>query len=280
MSAETTVQSHPEYCAEQVRTYDYHRYFAATFAPSDVRRGLIALYAFNLEIASVRERVSEVLLGQMRLQWWRDTIEEIYEGTTRNHAVVSEIAWSIVAFDLPRQGFEKMIDGRMFDLEDAQPEDSGALNVYASATSGQLAAMAAHICGQPDFASDADVIGTSWGMTGLLRALPYQAAQRRVYLPKDILRAANLTADDVIERRNPAAMTAAVTAMIGLIEGAGPAPGRVPRAVRPAVSYAGIAGPYLRRLERAGHDVYANGLEPSRLGGQMRIIRCAMTGKT
>jgi NADH dehydrogenase [ubiquinone] 1 alpha subcomplex assembly factor 6 len=279
MSSQTAELSHAEYCAQQVRTYDYHRYFAATFAPADMRRGLIALYAFNLEIASIRERVSETLLGQMRLQWWRDTMGEIYAGTIRNHAVVSEIGWSIEAFDLPRQVFEKMIDGRMFDLEDEPPEDSGALAVYASATSGQLAAMAAYICGHPDFAADADTVGTSWGMTGLLRALPYQAAQRRVYLPRDILRATGLAPDDVVERRNPTAMTAAISEMVSLIERSRSGPMNVPRAVRPAVAYAAVTGPYLRRLQRAGYDVYASDLELSRLGGQMRIFRSAMTGK-
>ncbi|CAN0574240.1 unnamed protein product, partial [Laminaria digitata] len=188
MSLQTVAQNYSDYCAEQVRTYDYHRYLAATFAPAEIRRGLIALYAFNLEIASVRERVSEALLGQMRLQWWRDTIGEIYAGTLREHAVVFELAWSIEAFDLPRQGFERMIDGRMFDLEDEPPEDSGALAVYVSATSGELAAIAAHICGQATFAPSAGKIGTYWGMTGLLRALPYQAVQRRVYIPKNLLR--------------------------------------------------------------------------------------------
>lgn len=279
MAPPSDTQNHTDYCAEQVRTYDYHRYFAATFAHGEIRRGLIALYAFNLEIASVRERVSEALLGQMRLQWWRDTIGEIYDGTVRNHAVVSEIAWAVGTFDLPRQGLEQMIDGRMFDLEDEPPEDSGALTVYASATSGRLAAIAAHICGRSEFADRADALGTAWGMTGLLRALPYQAAQRRVYLPKDILRAANLSPDDVIERRNPTAMKAAVTAMTDLIERSRPAPGRVPRAVRPAVAYAALTGAYLRRLERAGHDVFAGDLEMSRLGGQMRVFRAALTGK-
>lgn len=279
MPTEATAQSHSDYCAEQVRIYDYHRYFAAMFAPSEIRRGLIALYAFNHEIASVRERVSEAILGQMRLQWWRDTIGEIYSGSTRNHAVVSEIAWCIGEFDLPQQGFEKMIDGRMFDLEDEPPEDSGALTVYARATSGQLAVLAAHICGSSGFGSECEAIGTSWGMTGLLRALPYQVAQRRVYLPKDILRAANLSADDLVERRDPAATSTAVAAMTKLIARTRPDIGRVPRAVRPALAYSAVAAPYLARLERVGGDVYAGGLEPSRLGGQMRILRSAMTGR-
>ena len=84
-----------DYCAEQVRRYDYDRYFAAAFASGDVRRGLMALYAFNIEIASTRERVSEALLGEIRLQWWGDAIAEIYEGKVRDHAVASEIAFAI-----------------------------------------------------------------------------------------------------------------------------------------------------------------------------------------
>ena len=162
MPSEAQSLSNVDYCADQVREYDYHRYFSATFAPPDVRRGLIALYAFNLEIASVRERVGEALLGQMRLQWWRDTNHEIYEGTVRNHAVVAEIAWAIGTFDLPRRDFGRMIDARMFDLEDAPPEDSAALRDYASATSGQLAATAACICGETGFVADAGVVGTCW----------------------------------------------------------------------------------------------------------------------
>lgn len=279
MSPEPSEESHAAYCAEQVRTYDYHRYFAATLAPAEIRRGLFALYAFNLEIASVRERVSEALLGQMRLQWWRDTIEEIYAGTTRNHAVVSEISWCIATFELPEGSLEKMIDGRMFDLEDEPPEDSGALAVYAGATSGQLAAIAATICEQADFSAEAHAFGTYWGMTGLLRALPYQAAQRRVYLPKDILRSQNLSMEEMIERQNPAALMSAVSEVTNLIESARPKVHRVPRAVRPAVAYAAVVTPYLERLKRAGYDVYAPGLEPSRLRGQLRIARTALTGK-
>ena len=279
MPSPTDAQSHSEYCSQQVRRYDYFRYFAAMFAAGEARRGLIALYAFNLEIASVRERVSEALLGQMRLQWWRDTIEEIFAGTTRNHSVVSELAWAITAFELPQNGLERLIEGRMFDLEDQPPEDSGALTLYASATSGQLAALAASICGQPDSASSADALGTSWGMTGLLRALPYQAAQRRVYLPQDILRTANLTIEDVIEHRNPDATKAAVTAFIALIDKPKLEGIWLPRALRPAIAYAALTDRYLRRLKYAGNDVYAENFEISRLSGQIRICRSAITGR-
>jgi NADH dehydrogenase [ubiquinone] 1 alpha subcomplex assembly factor 6 len=279
MPAEPSSQSHAEYCADQVRSYDYHRYFAATLAPGTVRRGLFALYAFNLEIAATRERVSEALLGQIRLQWWRETLDGIYAGTVRNHAVAEEIAHAVDAFGLARTCFDRMIDGRMFDLEDESPEDAGALSNYVSATSGALTRLAMDICGHSDRGDDAETVGLYWGLTGLLRASPHHARQNRVYLPKDMLRSAGVTREAVIEGKAGAAGGVAFTALAGLADGTGAGGIGFPKTARPAVAYAAIAAPYLRRLKRAGYDVYADGLELSRFGGQIRILRSALTGR-
>ena len=63
------------YCAKQIRDFDNDRFLASLFADDAVREDLFALYAFNLEVARTRERVSEPMLGQIRLQWWRELIE-------------------------------------------------------------------------------------------------------------------------------------------------------------------------------------------------------------
>lgn len=279
MPAELSSQSHAEYCADQARSYDYHRYFAATFAPDAVRRGLFALYAFNLEIAATRERVSEALLGRIRLQWWRDTLDGIFAGTVRNHAVAEEIAHAVEAFGLARSGFDRMIDGRMFDLEDEPPEDANALSNYVSATSGALTRLAMDICGHRDRGEDAETVGLYWGLTGLLRASPHHARQNRVYLPKDILRSAGITREAVIEGKAGAAGRTAFRALAGFADETGAGGMRFPKRARPGVAYAAVAAPYLRRLERAGYDVYADGLELSRFGGQIRILRGALSGR-
>jgi len=271
-------ESHIDYCAEQVRAYDYNRYFAATFAPYPVRRGLTALYAFNLEIASVRERVSEFLLGEMRLQWWRETVGGIYQGTVRNHAVVEELAWAIGEFDLPRKNFDRMIDGRMFDLGDAPPEDFQALEKYISATAGELVCLALAVCGLPEGRERGEHFGRIWGMAGVLRALPYHAAQRRIYLPNDLLRAQCLAVEGIIERKPGADPSPVVRIVVDRIRGIAASTDRLPSKIRPALSYVAIATAYLHRLEKAGYDVYAPGLEPTRFGGQLRILRTAWTG--
>ncbi len=75
-------------CARLLRRYDYDRFLTGLFAPAGRREALYAVYAFNLEIARTREAVSEPMLGQIRLQWWREAIEEIYAGRVRRHEVV------------------------------------------------------------------------------------------------------------------------------------------------------------------------------------------------
>ena len=69
-----------EFCAQQLRRLDHDRYLTTLFAPAAARPLLIALYAFNTEVARVGEIVSEPIIGQMRLQWWRDAIAEAASG--------------------------------------------------------------------------------------------------------------------------------------------------------------------------------------------------------
>ncbi len=67
-------------CAMTVRERDPDRYFSALFAPAGQRRFLFALYAFNRELAHVGETVREPMLGEIRLAWWRETLD----GARRN----------------------------------------------------------------------------------------------------------------------------------------------------------------------------------------------------
>ena len=67
------------YCAELVRRLDYDRFLCALFAPAGRRETLFALYALNAELARIRESVTEPLLGAIRLQWWRERIDALFE---------------------------------------------------------------------------------------------------------------------------------------------------------------------------------------------------------
>ena len=95
------------YCGNIVRQQDSDRFLLSLFAPAKHRAALWTLYAFNHEIAKTREIVSDTTIGLIRLQWWRDAIKEIYEGSKpRQHEVVTPLADVIKQYDLPRDLFD------------------------------------------------------------------------------------------------------------------------------------------------------------------------------
>src|SRR5882724_5539668 len=106
--------------AALVRRHDRDRFQTVLFAPAARREALFALYAFNYEIARVRERVSEPILGRIRLEWWRHVVAEPLTAAIREHL-------------LTREHFERLIDARERDLDGKAPTSLAALEDYAEA---------------------------------------------------------------------------------------------------------------------------------------------------
>ena len=101
--------------AETVQSADRDRYVADLFAPEPFRKHLFALHAFNAEVARVRDVVSDPMLGEIRLQWWRDAI---LNGAGGGHPVATALNATIAKFKLPKAAFQRLLDARLFDLYD------------------------------------------------------------------------------------------------------------------------------------------------------------------
>ncbi|MBC8451687.1 MAG: squalene/phytoene synthase family protein, partial [Rhodospirillaceae bacterium] len=81
------------------------------FAPSAHREALFALYAFNIEISKTREVVSEAMLGAIRLQWWRDSVDTLYSDIPlRQHTVIEALQPFVTAHQLSRAHFDRLIE--------------------------------------------------------------------------------------------------------------------------------------------------------------------------
>src|SRR5947209_18144618 len=106
------------HCEALVRVADKDRFLATLFAPAEKRGPLFALYAFNVEIASVRERARDPMPGEIRLQWWRDVIS----GERADQAAANPIAAALIEtvgqFSLPRERLLDLIEAHAFDLYD------------------------------------------------------------------------------------------------------------------------------------------------------------------
>ena len=139
--------------ATLVRSADPDRYVATLYAPAERRRDLFALYGFNAEIASVRERVREPMAGEIRLQWWRDAIVAPV-GTMTGNPVVDELRRAIHAGDLPPKAFDDMLAARIFDLYDDPMPDRTTLEGYCGETASALIQLASLILDAPAAAQD------------------------------------------------------------------------------------------------------------------------------
>jgi NADH dehydrogenase [ubiquinone] 1 alpha subcomplex assembly factor 6 len=225
---------------------------------------LFALYAFNLEIAKVRETVSEPMLGEIRLQWWREAVEEAYGGgAVRKHAVAEPLADAIRRHAMTRDHFGRLIDARAFDLGDEPPETVADLVTYAEDTSSRLVRAALDILGASDneaAAVAARHVGIAWAIVGLIRAMPHHLHQRRLYLPAELENRFAVVRRDMLELRNSASLVQAVEALATVardeLAAARAVRAEVPRAALPALLVAKLADGHLKRLARAGYNVF------------------------
>ena len=249
-------------CALSVKRYDRDRWFCSLFAAESRREDLFALYAFNTELAGVAEKVSEPMLGDIRLQWWREAIDGIYAGTPRQHEVVLALAMTIGRHDLGRALFDRLIDGRARDLDKKPPDDLDALESYAHETSAPLARLALQVLGaQNDVtARAADAGATGFAITGLLRATPYLLREGRVLLPTQIMVANGLSEGELRTGQMSDALSNSVKSIASradqLLGQARALSTKVPRRGVPALLPVALAKHDLKRLSRLGFNVF------------------------
>ena len=158
-----------DHCFDLVRAADKDRFLASLFAPGAKRPALMALYAFNIEIARVREMVSEPRIGEIRYQWWRDTLNGIYRGETSPHPVAQELARAIEAGDLPEKALLDLIAAREFDLYDDPMPGLAALEGYLGETSSALIQMASLVLAGREAQRSADAAGLAGVAYGIAR---------------------------------------------------------------------------------------------------------------
>ncbi len=167
------MQTNFEHCAALVREADRDRYLATLFAPAQQRDALFALYAFNVEIARVRELAREPLPGEIRLQWWREALSGERDGEAAAHPVAAALRETLARYGLASDRLIDLIDARTFDLYDEPMATVSDLELYGIRTQSPLFAMAAEILGARRRAAriihlDA---GIAYTIAGILREL-------------------------------------------------------------------------------------------------------------
>jgi phytoene/squalene synthetase len=249
-----------DYCLQQIRRFDRDRYLIVLAAPGRAAADLAVLFALNLELALVRDSVSEPMLGQIRFQWWREAIDGIRAGTPRHHAVVTALADLMARHPLDRVHLDRMIDARERELIDPPPATLGDLESYAADTAGSLLALAAEAAGieAAGVAALVRSVGIAVALIGTARATLYLAQRGRRMLPDDIVAATGLSIDTLLTLKPQPALKDAIERLAAAARGhlAAARKLKAPRGLLPALRIGTLARLELGRLERSGYDLF------------------------
>jgi len=174
-------------CAELVRRGDPDRFLAVMAAPQHARAQMLPLYAFNLEVARAPWVTEEPLIAEMRLQWWRDVVENAASGAARAHEVAGPLHDLIRDFGLPVEVLDRLIAARRWDIQKEPHEGLDGLAAYLEDTGAGLMWLAARALGAPDAAEGAvRAYGWATAVAGYLRAVPELQARGRQPLPEGV----------------------------------------------------------------------------------------------
>ena len=262
-----------------LRETDRDRYLACLLSPEDKRDALAALYAFNAEIARVRDVVHEALPGEIRLQWWRDLIEGAAHGDPGGNPVAAALLATIDAHRLPRQTFLAMIDARVGDLYNDAFPGRNELEGYAGETASALIQLASLVLDPGEAAGTADAAGhagVAQAIAGLLLLMPLHRRRGQLHIPLDILAATGLDRDTFLAGQERDRISASIEAFAGLglehlakARDAGP----LPRSVFPAYLPVSLAEPVLRDAGRKGARLLEESVAPPQWRRQLRMLR-------
>lgn len=270
------------HCEALVREGDPDRYFATLFAPAAFRPHLFALAAFSLTIARVRDAASNPTAGEIRLQWWRDALQGEARGDVKANPVAAALEDAIVARRLGRQPFIDLIDARVFDLYDDPMPRVNDLEGYCGETAASLIRLGSLVLAdgaEPGGAAAAGHAGVAYGVTGLLRALPWHARNGQVYLPADLLRQNGVTREDIVSGRGGPGLARTCAELRALarrhLAAYEAARATIAPAARPAFLPAALVEVYLSLMERASYDPLSTMVEMPRWRRLWRLWRAA-----
>jgi phytoene synthase len=200
------------YCAELVRTADRDRFLATLFAPAEHRSALYALYAFNAEVARVREAAREPMPGEIRLQWWREVIQGDRSGEASANPVAAALLETVGRYQLPTAKLDEFIEAHRFDIYDEPMATVADLETYARATASALFDLATRIlnASAPEATRAA---GIALAIVALLRALPLHAARRQLYVPVELLERYEVPIETIFARQTTEGLDTALSAL-------------------------------------------------------------------
>ena len=250
-------------CQALVREADRDRFLATLFAPARHRGALFALYAFNVEIARVRDVAHQPMAGEIRLQWWREVLSRERAGEAAGHPVAAAIAAAFAGDAGALRVLDDLIEARRFDLYDEPMPTLAALDDYAGKTASALFDVASRRLDDGDAAGREAATrpaGLAYAYTGLLRSFGLHASRGQLYVPLEVLLRHQARPEDIFAGRTTPALADALAELRlrarAHLDDAIAAVAALSPPARIAFLPLGLVRPALDRMEKPDHDVF------------------------
>lgn len=251
-----------DYCATLVREADRDRYLATLFAPADKRAALFALYAFNIEIARVRDVAREPMPGEIRLQWWREVLEGQRAGEGAAHPVASALLEGLGRHGIKPDRLTGIVDAHGFDLYDDPMGTLDDLDNYGVMTQSALLDVAIGILGGggPGAMMLIRGAGIAATVTDILVNLRKHVARRQMFVPLEVIERHGVDLNEVYAGKTGDALKAALAELRRharrQMTAARNEAGQVPAAIMPALLPLALIGPTLKPMDRRGYEPF------------------------
>lgn len=166
---ETDAPEVPEDLDAQTRRLDVERWLSSRFITDPEKRSdVVAIYAYDHELGRAPKVASNPLLGEIRLTWWREVLDEAYGARgVRHHPTALALAQAIERRGLPREPLEAMIEARYRELDPAPMNLADAL-AWAEGAGGAAAEAAALVLDPAVDRARARSAGTAWAIGRLM----------------------------------------------------------------------------------------------------------------
>jgi len=236
-------------------------YYAFLFLPPHRRAAITAFYAFCREVDDVVDEVQDPSVAAQKLNWWQMEVQSSFAGNAQ-HPVMKALMPLTADFGITAQHLQDVIAGCQMDLNQTRYLDFAGLQRYCHLVAGVVGEVAARIFGQSQEETThyAHQLGLAFQLTNIMRDVGEDALRGRIYLPVNELQQFEVSAKDILERRDSPAFQALMTFQYeraqGLYEQALAAlPQADWRSQKPGLMMASIYRTLLVEIQAAGFPV-------------------------
>jgi 15-cis-phytoene synthase len=183
------VLSGPDFDAVRAAARDLEpdRHLAALLSPEPQRTALLAIAAFSAELRHIPRVVTDPMIGEIRLQWWRDGIEAFAPDVKTGNPIADTLGDAVRRYALPPATLIAMTEARAFDLYADPMPDAASLYGYLAKTEGVPFELAFRVlAGRAPEAHEITTLGVcarAYGLTRLIGDLPQNLAHGCCPLP-------------------------------------------------------------------------------------------------